>query len=95
MSLAQELIAKELFGNFVRLKHKVTGEEVLILKSHWWSIKDGSPHLGGKLLETDAVIPEAVHLYEASRALHQMSTKRIIDAVGGDRQWIEVEEANE
>lgn len=90
MSLAAELIAKELFGNFVRLKNKNTGEEVLIVKAHWWSIKDGDSHRSN-VIEVDAVVPEAIHLFEAARVLHQSSTKRIID-FPDNRTWIEVEE---
>jgi hypothetical protein len=85
-----ELIGKQLFGSFVRLKNKRTGEEALVPYVTWITNKDGSRHLNGKMLELDAVIPDAVHLYETSRQLHAMSTRRIIDPVDKDREWEEV-----
>jgi len=83
------LIGKQLFGSFVRLKSKHSGEEVLIPQVTWLAIKDGSPYHASKLIEVDAVIPEMIHLFEASRNLHAMSTRRIID-FPDKREWEEV-----
>lgn len=82
---ARELAAKELFGTYVRLRNKDTGEEVLVTKMHWWTLQDSDK----PFIEFDGILPKAVHTNEASRSLYQSSVRRIID-LKDDRKWEEV-----
>jgi len=82
---AKQFIAKDLFGTYVRLRNKDTGEEVLVTKMHWITMLNP----GRNLVEFDGILPDEVHAFESSRTLYNSSVRRIVDIVG-DRKWEEV-----